>query len=113
MDYQLMALVGIFIAVVIVSTRLHSRSWPGRPGWQYQRVFSTGFAGLLFFVAGLIGWDLQYSHGWFQGTKWVDGPIWWQVGIGFALLMLAGYWARRVPPRPAPRYRWDRTSPSR
>jgi hypothetical protein len=99
MDYQLLALIGMMLAVLVLGTRQQSRAWPGRPGWQYQRVFSIGFAGLLFFVAGLIGWDLKYSHGWFQGTKWVDGPIWWEVGLGMSLLLLAGYWARRVPAR--------------
>ena len=97
MDLQLIALIVMIGAVVMFATKHHSRSWPGRPGWQYQRVFSVGFAGLLFFVAGLIGWDLKYSHGWFQGTKWVAGPIWWQVGFGTGLLLLAGFWARRVP----------------
>ena len=32
-----------------------NRSWPGRPGWQYQRVLSVGFLGLLLLVAGAIG----------------------------------------------------------
>lgn len=103
MDYQLIAVIGLVVAVLVVSTRLHSRSWPGRPGWEYQRVFSVGFGGLLFFVAGLIGWDLKYSHGWFQGTKWVDGPIWWEIFLGTGLLLLAAFWARRVPSHPASR----------
>jgi hypothetical protein len=98
MDLQLLVLIGAMMAAVVVATKQHSRSWPGRPGWQYQRVFSVGFAGLLFFGAGLIGWDLKYSHGWFQGTQWVDGPVWWQIGLGAALLLLAIFWARRVPP---------------
>ena len=97
MDYQLIILIGMVLAVLIVTTRLHSRAWPGRPGWHYQRVFSVGFGGLLFLVAGLIGWDLKYSHGWIQGTKWVDAPIWGQVALGTGLLLLAGFWARRVP----------------
>jgi hypothetical protein len=97
MDYQLLALIVMVLGVLILATRQHSRSWPGRPGWQYQRVLSVGFGGLLFLVAGLIGWDLKYSHGWFQGTTWVDGPLWGQVALGTGLLLLAGYWARRVP----------------
>jgi len=98
MDYQLLVLIALVLGVLIVATRLRSRSWPGRPGWKYQRVFSVGFGGLLFLIAGLIGWDLTYSHGWFQGTRWVDGPVWWQIALGTGLLLLAGYWARRVPP---------------
>ena len=39
MDYQLLVLIGAMIAVVIVATKQHRRSWPGRPGWQYQRVY--------------------------------------------------------------------------
>jgi hypothetical protein len=63
----------------------------------YQRIFSVGCAGLLFFVSGIIGWDLSHSHGLFRGTKWVDGPVWWQIGLGAALVLLAVFWARRVP----------------
>ena len=98
MDYELIALIGLIIATLAVSTRLHRRAWPSRPGWQYQRVFSVGFGGLLFLIAGFIGWDLTHSHDWFEGTRWVDGPIWWQVGLGTVLLLLAAYWARCVPP---------------
>jgi hypothetical protein len=99
MDYQLIALIGVMIAVVLVGMK--TNIW--QPGYEYQRVFSAAAAGLLFFIAGLIGWDLSYSHGFFQGTKWVEGPVWWQVGVGFGLLLLAGFWARRVPLRPTPR----------
>jgi hypothetical protein len=99
MDIQVAALIGLILAVMVVGIKTQSRAWPGNPGWQYQRVFSVGFGGLLFFIAGLIGWDLSHSHGWFEGTTWTDAPIWWQVALGSVLLLLAGYWARRVPPR--------------
>ena len=97
MDLQLLGLIALIVAAIVVSTRYHSRGWPGRPGWQYQRVFSVGFLGLLFFVSGIVGWDLSHSHGWFRGTKWVDGPVWWQIALGAGLLVLAMFWARRVP----------------
>jgi hypothetical protein len=97
MDVQLLLLTALIIAVIVLGTRQHSRAWPGRPGWQYQRVFSVGFAGLLLFVSGIIGWDLRHSHGWFRGTTWVDEPIWWQIALGTGLLLLAMFWARRVP----------------
>jgi hypothetical protein len=97
MDVQLLGLIALIVGVLIVGTTQHRRASPGRPGWQYQRVFSVGFAGLLFFVSGVIGWDLSHSHGWFRGTKWVDRPVWWQIGLGTGLLLLAVVWARRVP----------------
>jgi len=99
MELQPLTLIALIVGVLIAGVRAQRHQWPGSPGWQYQRVFSVGFGGLLFFVAGLIGWDLKYSHGWFQGTKWVAAPIWWQVALGTVLLLLAGFWARRVPPR--------------
>jgi hypothetical protein len=102
MDYQLIALIGVLVATVLIGVKLNMW-WPTRPGYEYQRVFNAAAAGLLFFIAGISGWDLRYSHGWFQGTKWVEGPLWWQVSLGFGLLLLAGFWARRVPPRPTPR----------
>jgi hypothetical protein len=92
MDFQLIALVALVVTVMFLSVRMNSK-WMARPGG-YQRLFSVTAAGLLFFVAGLIGWDLSYSHGWFQGTKWVDGPVWWEVGLGLGLLLLAGFWVR-------------------
>ena len=50
-------------------------------------------------IAGLIGWDLRGSSGWFNGAKWADGPVWSQAVIGAAMVLLAGFWARRVPSR--------------
>ncbi len=101
MDYSLIALIGMIVATVFLASSGNNRSWPGRPGFEYHRVFSVGAIGLLYAVAGLIGWDLKYSRGWFQGTRWVDGPIWWQVALGTACLTLAVYFARRVPARPS------------
>jgi hypothetical protein len=101
-NYELLALVGIVIAVLALGTRHHRRGWPGRSGWQYHRVFSVGFAGLLLLIAGVIGWDLQHSRGVFQGSAWVEEPIWWQIRLGIALLLLAIFWARRVPYPAAP-----------
>jgi hypothetical protein len=66
---------------------------------QHQRVLSVGFFGLLLLIAGLIGWDLRRSGGWFNGATWIDGPVWSQTAIGAAMLLLAGFWARRLPPR--------------
>lgn len=103
MDYQLIALILMVAATFGLSIKLNSRWWPGRPGYEYQQVFSAVAGGLLFFITGLIGCDLSKSRQFLRGTAWVDGPIWWQLTLGVALLLLAAYWARHVPPRPARR----------
>jgi hypothetical protein len=83
------------VTALVLSTTLNARALRD-PGHRYQRVFSVAFAGLLLFVPGMIGWDLSHSRGWFRGAAWVNGPVWWQVGCGLGLLLLAGSWARRV-----------------
>jgi hypothetical protein len=100
MDVALVALMALLVLALVLGVRWNSKPL-SRPGYEYQRVFSVGAAGLLFFVSGLIGWDLSHSHGWFQGTKWAEGPIWWEAAVGLGLLLLAGVWARRVSHRPA------------
>jgi hypothetical protein len=97
-DYTLIALIGVIVLAPVVSHRFHSRTWSGRPGYQYQRVITVGVVGLWLTVAGALGWDLSQVRGFFQGTTWVDGPIWWQIGSGVALLAWAVFLARRVPP---------------
>jgi hypothetical protein len=97
MDYTLIALIGVMALTMVVSHRYHSRTWSGRPGYQYQRVISVGVMGLSLTIAGAIGWDVSHAHGLLQGMKWVDGPIWWQIGLGGVLLALAVFFARTVP----------------
>jgi hypothetical protein len=105
MDYQAVLLIGAIVVGLVVAVKNQIWTVPvaGRRGNEYQRVISAAIFGLFLFVSGLIGWDLSYSHEWFQGTKWVDGLVWWQVGLGAGLLLLAGFWVRRVPSRPLPR----------
>jgi hypothetical protein len=99
MDIQAVALLALIVAVLVMGIRAQRHQWPGRPGWQYQRVISFVFGGMFFLIPGLIGLDVRHSHGWFQGVQWVDAPVWPQVALGGALLLVAGYWARQVPPR--------------
>lgn len=98
MDYTLIALAGVLALTAVLSTRLHSRAWSGRPGYRYQRIITLGVFGLWLTIAGAIGWDVSRVHGFFQGTTWVDSPIWWELGVGLALLGVAVVLARRVPP---------------
>ena len=96
MDLSLLVLIGVIVAVVVLSTNYNRRTWSGQPGYQFQRVLSLGAFGLWLTVAGAIGWDVSHVRGFFQGTRWVGSPIWWQFGLGLALLSLAVFLARRV-----------------
>ncbi len=98
MDYSLIGLLGLIVLTVVVSKRYHSRTWSSRPGFEYQRVITLGVFGLWLSVSGAIGWDVSHVRGFFQGTRWVDGPIWWQIGVGGVLLVVAVFLARRMPP---------------
>jgi hypothetical protein len=97
MDYALIALIGLIVLALVVSQRDHSRTWSGRPGYRYQRVISVGVVGLLLAVTGAIGWDVSDAHELFGGMKWVDGPIWWQLGLGVGMVAVAVFMGRRVP----------------
>lgn len=98
MNYELIALIGLVVLTAVISNRYQSRTWSGRPGYQYQRVITVGVLGLCLTVTGAIGLDLRHAHGWFRGIQWVDGPVGWQLGLGVILLATAVLLARRVPP---------------
>ena len=97
MDYTFIGLLALIVGTLVLSIRFNRRTWSGHPGYQYQRVISIGAFGLWLTIAGVIGWDVSHVRGFFQGTKWVDGFIWWQIAFGAALLTLAVFLALRIP----------------
>lgn len=98
MDYTLIAIIGVIVLSVVTSLRHHNRTTAGRPGHLYQRVITIGVLGLWLTIAGAIGWDVKHVRDVFDRTTWADGPIWWQIGLGLALLGVAILLARRIPP---------------
>ena len=52
-------------------------------------------ASVLFVVTGGIGYTLSKHDRFVAGTPWSPTVIWWQVGVGIALLPLAAYFWRR------------------
>ena len=97
MDFTLIALIGLIVLALVVAQRYHSRTWSGRPGYRYQRVLSVGVVGLLLTITGAIGWDVSHAHGLFEGMRWADGPVWWQLGLGVGMVAVAVFMGRRVP----------------
>ena len=67
-----------------------------QPSSAYARVFTSISAGLFLLVTGTIGFNVSYLRGLFEGGRWEDPPIWWQIAFGAALIALGVYWARRV-----------------
>jgi hypothetical protein len=96
MDYTLIALLGVVVLALVVSHRYHSRTRSGRTGYRYH-VIGVAVLGLWLTVAGAIGWDLSHVRGFFQATKWIGGPVWWQLGVRSALLAWAVFLAHTVP----------------
>ena len=61
-------------------------------------------ASVLFVVTGLVGYTLSKHDRFVAGTPWSSTVIWWQVGVGVALLPVAVYfWRRGVRSLAAPR----------
>jgi hypothetical protein len=69
-------------------------------------MFSALAAGAFLTVSGAIGYDVRYMHGFFQGGRWVDGRMWWQITLGVGLLLLGAYWSQRLG---EPGWRFTRT----
>lgn len=57
--------------------------------------FSATAASALFIGAGAIGYTLSKHERFVTGRAWSETVIWWQVGVGLALLPLAVYLCRR------------------
>ena len=66
--------------------RMHGAIW---------MAFSTTFAAALFLIAGSAGYILDRRGRFFAGTAWSETVIWWEVGVGIALLPLAVFFWRR------------------
>ena len=67
-----------------------------KPSSEYARVFTSIAVGAFLLVTGMIGWNVSYLRGLFEGGRWDTAPILWQVGMGAALILLGTFWARRV-----------------
>ena len=63
---------------------------PGRN--PFYALFTFALFGAFFLVTGAIGWKLIKGGGAFLGGgRWVDGPIWSQIGMGVACCVIAAF----------------------
>ena len=57
--------------------------------------FSASAASALFLMAGLVGYRLS-EHGRYDAlTAWSPSVLWWEVGLGLALVPMAFYFWRK------------------
>jgi len=59
-------------------------------------MFSAFAAGICLVVTGFIGLDVSNLRGNFQGTRWVEGQVWWQIALGSGLLLLGVFFSRHL-----------------
>jgi hypothetical protein len=90
-------LVPILVVVTVLVTwwwflYKHSGGRIWTPLWM---AFTTTALAALFLVAGTIGYTLSRRARFVDGTAWSDTVIWWQVGVGLALLPVAAYLWRK------------------
>jgi hypothetical protein len=85
------AIIGIVLLVgLILAWNYHYSSTN-----PFRWFFTLTIASLIFLVAGTTGYNLNRHNRFVDGTGWSDTVIWWQVGVGFALLPLAAlFWHR-------------------
>jgi hypothetical protein len=57
----------------------------------FYGLFTFVLAGLYFFVTGAIGWQVSGHNPIFIGGRWIDGPVWSQLGIGLACFGVAAF----------------------
>ena len=78
-----------FAAILVVAHRL-------RPTYRPLHVaFTTTTFGLLFLVAGSIGYTIKKSNWSFISGTWSDGVVWWEVFYGVVALVFAAYFWRK------------------
>src|SRR4051812_48660593 len=74
--------------------------WLSRRSAESQRhalwpAFSATAVSAILLIAGFTGYNLNALDAAAAGTHWRGDVIWWQVGIGMALLPVAAYYWRR------------------
>jgi hypothetical protein len=52
----------------------------------FYAFFTLTLFGLLFSITGAIGWEPVKRDGIFWGGRWVEGPLWGEIGLGIACL---------------------------
>ena len=79
----------VFAAILVVAHRLRPKYRP------LHAAFSTTTFGLLFLVAGSIGYTIKKSNWSIISGTWSDGVVWWEIVYGAIALVFAAYFWRK------------------
>jgi hypothetical protein len=90
----------VVIPLSIVGGSLVAFSWffhnpSGRPARPLSVAATWTLATAIHLVGGLTGYNLNAADANAAGTHWTGTVIWWEVGVGLALLPLAIYYWRK------------------
>ena len=90
--------VPILAIAAIVVTGIWFQYWlsRGRMWTPLWLAFSTTATSIMFVVAGTIGYNLDRHASFVARTPWAPGVIWWEVGAGVALAILATLFWRQA-----------------
>jgi uncharacterized membrane protein (UPF0136 family) len=79
----------LFAVVLLVAHHVRPKYLP------LHAAFSTTAFGLLFLVAGSIGYTIKKSNWSFISGTWSDGVVWWEIVYGVIALVFAAYFWRK------------------
>jgi hypothetical protein len=84
-------LVGLLIltAILVISARFRPKPHP------LHAAFSTTMFGILFLVAGTIGFTIRKNNWSLISGTWSDGVVWWEIVYGVVALVFAAYFWRQ------------------
>jgi hypothetical protein len=88
----------LVLAALIVAWNVFVHKQSGGREWSpLWMAFSTTSGAVLFLVAGAIGYTLSRHDRFVAGTGWTGGVVWWEVGVGLLLALVASlFWRKGV-----------------
>jgi len=91
---ELIPFLTVAAPVTVVAWLLHRR-FGHRPDHPLWPAFNATAGAALFIATGTTGYNLNNLEVAATGTRWAGTVIWWELGIGLALVPVAVYYWRK------------------
>ena len=86
----------LFVASLLAGSSYLLYLQSGRRNWSpLWLAFGATAAAMLFTITGIIGYTLSRHERFSAGTPWSGTVIWWQIWVGLAAAVVAGFAWRR------------------